>query len=141
MTYLTVVKERSSWRVPGVRRFEKLIERARRYVAVPDASAIALIFVGSAAIRRLNAHYRGKQKATDVLSFAYTKTKTRLEGDIVICIPVAKRQANTIGNTPTEEVFFLFVHGFLHLLGYDHERSRAEEKRMFQLQDKILGRT
>lgn len=73
---------------------------------------------------------------------AKTKIQTSdfLEGDIIICLPQARRQARAVGNTLSEELFFLFVHGLLHLFGYDHERSKAEERRMFALQEMILGR-
>lgn len=140
MTHLTIRKERSLWRIPSHKTLCALVQRARRYAHVPNSVEVAVVFVGDGAMQRLNATYRAKQKTTDVLSFGYTKTKILLEGDIIICIPQARRQAHTIGNALHEEIHFLFVHGFLHLLGYDHERGRVAERRMFALQRKILGR-
>jgi probable rRNA maturation factor len=58
-------------------------------------------------------------------------------GEILICLPQAKRQAKEYGNTEQRELSFLFVHGLLHLLGYDHMKKEDEEI-MFPLQEKIL---
>ncbi len=158
MLEFTVRKERSSWRLPDDRHWRALLRKARRHIRFPKHVVVAIGIVGDRTMKRLNSAYRGKQKTTDVLSFNYTpitkladarvvtgqvKTKiqtNRLEGDIIICFPQARRQARAIGNTINEELSFLFVHGLLHLLGYDHEKSRKEERRMFALQDKILGR-
>ena len=146
MQELVVQKERALWRIPSNRQWWALFRKAKQYIRFPKHLAITVGVVGDTTMKRLNSIYRGKQKTTDVLSFNYTssaKTKIqthRLEGDIIICFPQARRQARVIGNTIPEELSFLFVHGLLHLLGYDHEKSRAEERRMFALQDKILGR-
>lgn len=138
---ITIMKERKVWRVPSTRVYGALARKVKRFCSLPTRIAMTIAFVGDGTMRQLNAHYRGKAKTTDVLSFCYQKTKKSLEGDIVISIPQARRQAGAIGNTLAEEIQFLFVHGFLHLLGYDHERSQKEERRMFALQKRILGRT
>ncbi len=137
---IAVIKERTSWRVPAPRVYEQLVRRAKHVVPLPPTQRITIAYVGDSTIRKLNTAYRKKATTTDVLSFCYQKTKTLLEGDIVISIPQAKSQAQAIGHTPAEEIQFLFVHGFLHLLGYDHERSQKEERIMFALQKRILGR-
>ncbi|MBI4281248.1 rRNA maturation RNase YbeY [Candidatus Uhrbacteria bacterium] len=137
---IVIVKERKLWRVPAVRVYADCVERARRFLSLPKIKQISVAFVGDATMRQLNTAYRGKTKTTDVLSFCYRKTKKLLEGDIVISVPQARRQARAIDHTLSEEIRFLFVHGFLHLLGYDHERSRKEERIMFALQKRILGR-
>ena len=62
----------------------------------------------------------------------------RLLGEIFICVPRALQQAQEIGNTPERELSFLFVHGLLHLLGYDH-MTQEDEDVMFPLQEKILS--
>ena len=81
-------------------------------------------------MRTLNRRYRGKDRTTDVLSFPLRSARFRniqshVLGDIVLCIPAAERQAKTAGETVADEVCRLLVHGYLHLLGYDHEKSTA----------------
>ena len=97
-------------------------------------------------IRELNRDYRGKDKATDVLSFPASDdldevnydTGAVILGDIVISIDTAERQAKEYGNTLEREISFLTVHGMLHLLGFDHEISEDEEKIMFSEQKAII---
>ena len=107
---------------------------------------VSVTFTDNAYIRTLNAEYRKKDAATDVLSFPifekgepYTTPDTPvLLGDIVISLERAKEQGEKIGNTLEEEVSFLSVHSTLHLLGYDHETSQEDEDEMFARQKKIV---
>lgn len=94
-------------------------------------------------VHKLNRDYRGIDRTTDVLSFALEdnediKAPIRQLGDIIISIPKMKSQAIEYGHSEKRELSFLAVHGFLHLLGYDHTRSIEEEKIQFGLQDEIL---
>jgi probable rRNA maturation factor len=94
-----------------------------------------VLIVGDRAMRTLNREYRGKDRTTDVLSFPmregkHSQLQPQLLGDIVISLPAAARQARAAGASLREEVDRLLVHGFLHLLGYDHERGGAEARRM-----------
>ena len=96
---------------------------------------VSILLVGDRAMRTLNRRYRGKDRATDVLSFSMQTERSAcigqgLLGDIVVCIPVAERQARAAGETTASEIDRLLVHGFLHLLGYDHERGESEARRM-----------
>lgn len=96
---------------------------------------VSVLVVGDRAMRTLNRRYRGKDRTTDVLSFPlregrFPGIQTHLLGDVVICMPAAARQAKTAGAPLLEEIDRLLVHGFLHLLGYDHERGRREARRM-----------
>ena len=79
-------------------------------------------------IKALNKQFRGKNKATDVLSFEAGEGAFAIPvlGDIVISIETARRQAKAASHGLLEELTVLFVHGILHLLGYDHEKSDAE---------------
>ncbi|MCH3910197.1 MAG: rRNA maturation RNase YbeY [Bacilli bacterium] len=99
-------------------------------------------------IHEINRDYRHVDRVTDVISFAFNDDKdpkdaivskgvTKMLGEILICLPQAQRQAKEIGNSEERELSFLFVHGLLHLLGYDHMKKEDEEI-MFPLQDKIL---
>ena len=86
-------------------------------------------------MRTLNKRYRGKNGTTDVLSFSmreglFADVRPELLGDIVISVPVAEKQARAAGHSLVCEIELLLVHGLLHLLGYDHERGRAEARRM-----------
>ena len=105
---------------------------------------LSILFVSDREIQRLNRHYRGKNKPTDVLSFSlqeggleHLNPPLAALGDIVISVDTAKRNAEKMEKSFKEELQFLLIHGFLHLLGYDHEKSKKEEKRM-QRQEKIL---
>lgn len=111
---------------------------------------IAVTIVNDETIQVLNQQHRGKNKPTDVLSFPQYEFKegkapATIEkgiilplGDIVISHPTAKRQARAYQHRLKRELSFLFVHGLLHLLGFDHEKL-ADEKKMFSLQEEILN--
>lgn len=97
-------------------------------------------------IKEINQQYRGKNKPTDVLSFAQLEGESTfstgaqvLLGDIVISLTTALRQAEAEGHPLPEEMAFLTVHAMLHLLGYDHERS-ADKKKMWEQQNAIMAR-
>jgi probable rRNA maturation factor len=96
-------------------------------------------------MRALNQAYRGKNRATDVLSFAFregrfAELQTGLLGDIVICVPVAEKQAREAGHSLGREIELLLVHGLLHLLGYDHEQGPREARRMKSREAMLLKR-
>jgi probable rRNA maturation factor len=85
-------------------------------------------------MRRLNRDYRGKDRPTDVLAFSLLEGAgagvSDAIGDVVISTATAARQARENGLTLRQEVDRLLVHGILHLVGYDHERSAAEARKM-----------
>ncbi|WNE41326.1 MAG: Endoribonuclease YbeY [Mycoplasmataceae bacterium] len=96
-------------------------------------------FVTKNEIKELNKIYRKKDKETDVLSFKCDVNFVNdYLGDIVICYSIAQEQAIKYEHSLKRELCFLFLHGLLHLLGYDHE-SEDEEKIMFSIQDLILN--
>jgi probable rRNA maturation factor len=110
---------------------------------LPKSIEISLSLVGKDQIQELNREYRDKDKITDVLSFPMYMTLKNVWphsslGDIVICMPVMRQQAQEYGHSETRELCFLFVHGLLHLCGYDHERSKEEEALQFARQDQVL---
>jgi probable rRNA maturation factor len=96
-------------------------------------------------IRKFNAKYRNKDMATDVLSFAFLENAKKIKGQpvhlgqIIISYQKAFSQATAYGHSREREFSFLFVHGLLHLLGYNHETA-SDEQKMLDLQDKILGK-
>ena len=103
----------------------------------------SVVFVGDEEIHEMNREYRGVDRVTDVISFAFEDNNDlvyndiRMLGDIFICIPQMKRQATEYGHSEKRELSFLAVHGILHLLGYDH-MNEEDEKVMFALQELIL---
>ena len=97
--------------------------------ALERDARVTLRFVGAAEGRRLNRQFRGRDYATNVLTFVYDDVPhdaTRdapLAGDIVICVPVVRREAKAARRTLHAHLAHLVVHGVLHLQGYDHERD------------------
>jgi probable rRNA maturation factor len=92
--------------------------------AAEGAATVTLRFVGKREGQTLNAHFRGKEYATNVLAFAYDGS-ARIEGDIVLCVPVVREEARAQGKTLADHCAHLVVHGMLHLQGYDHHTDRA----------------
>ncbi len=95
-------------------------------------------------MQKLNRLYRKKDKTTDVLSFSLLEGKKLKTGkgsiplgDVVLSVPQTRRQALEQGKEFKAELALLLTHGILHLLGYDHG-TKAEERRMFGLQDRLL---
>jgi probable rRNA maturation factor len=89
---------------------------------------VSVALVSDARVRELNRRYRGRDYATDVLSFP--SRERPFLGDIVIARGVARRQARSAGHSETVELRVLALHGLLHLLGYDHERDRGRMRRV-----------
>jgi len=105
-------------------------------------SELSVALIGDDEMQSLNARFRGKDRPTDVLAFpmeAQGPPVSRLLGDVVISIDTAARQAAERNVEITDEIRVLLVHGVLHLIGYDHERSPAEARRMFAKQRQVVG--
>lgn len=124
---------------------DQALQKAAEVEKVNDA-VISVQIVDDDMIQQLNQQYRQIHQPTDVLSFPQFEAdeeKISLPGqplplgDIVISLPRAKQQATEFGHPLERELGFLAVHGFLHLLGYDHQ-SPEEEKVMFMKQEEIL---
>ncbi len=125
-------------------RFRTELAAALAYLGIPEAE-LSVVFAGDRAVRTLNRRYRGKDRTTDVLSFALREgpcpgLHPELLGDIVISVPVAERQAKETGHPLSREIELLLVHGLLHLLGYDHEQGPAEARRMQRKEQEVLER-
>lgn len=103
----------------------------------------SIVFLNDEEIHNMNREYRGVDRITDVISFAFEDNENlryndiRMLGDIYVCIPQMKRQAKSYGHSEKRELSFLVIHGLLHLLGYDH-MNPEDEKKMFALQELIL---
>jgi probable rRNA maturation factor len=100
---------------------------------------LSLVLAGDGLLRRLNRVYRGKDKTTDVLSFPGEGGEAGL-GDIVISVAKAERNARRLGRTLPQELDVLALHGFLHVLGYDHEADDGAMDRLEgRLRRRLLG--
>jgi probable rRNA maturation factor len=112
--------------------------RAWARAAAPGGGEVTVRYVAEAEGRRLNREFRGKDYATNVLSFPYEAGASALQGDIVICAPVVAREAREQGKDAESHHAHLLVHGLLHLAGHDHEKGEAEARRMERRERSIL---
>jgi probable rRNA maturation factor len=97
----------------------------------PDASSLGVRLCGDRAMRELNRDFRGHDEVTDVLSFpGEPSIDPGHLGDVVVCVPQARRQAATRGEALERELKALLLHGVLHCLGHDHETDRGEMDRL-----------
>jgi len=104
----------------------------------PDADSFAVRFAGDRAVREMNRDFRGKDRTTDVLSFAGGQSgEGRHLGDVVVSVPQASRQAAAGGHTLERELRTLLLHGVLHCLGHDHE---ADDGEMDELERRLRRR-
>jgi probable rRNA maturation factor len=125
--------------------FEKIGASAEKRLKLPEDYEISVTFVRSVTIHKINREYRGVDRPTDVISFAIRDDldedipdEIKDLGDLFINIDYASSQAKEYGHSVKREICFLFTHGLLHCLGYDHMKPE-DEKVMFALQDEILN--
>ena len=121
-----------------------LATRARQILrALAVRSELSLSLVADPEMHALNRAHRGKDRPTDVLAFAQGEgdggAPEGLLGDVVISVDTARRQARTARHPLGREAERLLVHGLLHLLGYDHERSAREAARMKRKERELAG--
>ncbi|HEY0827425.1 MAG TPA: rRNA maturation RNase YbeY [Bacilli bacterium] len=154
---LECINEQEEQEIPAelVKRLELLLVKAGEAEEIEEGE-VTLSFITDGEMRRLNQTYRGIDKTTDVLSFAMQdttedemkifysedneedrKAMDEFLGDILISIPTAMKQSEEYGHSLEREIGFLFIHGFLHLIGYDHQ-DEGSEKEMFAKQEQIL---
>ena len=98
---------------------------------------VTVRFVDAQEGHSLNRDYRGKDYATNVLSFPY-ESAAIVRGDLVLCLPVVEHEAGEQGKSPEAHYAHLIVHGMLHLQGHDHETGRDNAIRMEALEREIL---
>jgi len=101
---------------------------------------LSLALIGNAEMQKLNAKYRRMNHPTDVLSFPMEEKllqETRLLGDVIISVEQAAEQARERRRTLDEEMTTLLIHGIVHLLGYDHERSAKDARAMGRVEKKL----
>ena len=129
--------------------YEELVEKTLNHLGLHFDPYISVTFVDNEFIHNINRDYRHIDRPTDVISFAFLdgdENKDKIFqsnamvvlGEIYISFDKAREQALAYGHSLDRELKFLFVHGLLHLLGYDH-MTKEDEKIMFVLQDQILA--
>ena len=138
MGTVEIVVARPAWRrlAPHCSRLLGRLLRAMRR----SGWGVTLRLATDAEVRRLNRRFLGKDRSTDVLSFPSSgglEPGSRYLGDLAVSVPQARRQARRAGWRLDEEMSLLVTHGFLHLLGYDHE---ADDGTMRRLEERLLSR-
>jgi probable rRNA maturation factor len=93
---------------------------------------LTIVFLDTAAAKKINCEFRGKNYATDILSFD--------GGELVLCPQVLKRQAKEHKHSFNAELGYMLIHGVLHLKGFDHEKSKSAAAKMFKIQDQVFDR-
>lgn len=125
--------------------YERLLEKTFKILNINKDAIMSVTFVDKDFIHKLNKTYRNIDRPTDVISFAFLDDKNEVIngdlpldlGEIYICYEVADTNRLAYNNSIKREICFLFVHGLLHLLGYDH-MTKEDEEIMFPLQEQIL---
>ncbi|MED0659124.1 rRNA maturation RNase YbeY [Bacillus smithii] len=146
---IDLVDETNELKQEDLELVEQLLQFASEKEGIQEESEVSVTFVDNQRIQEINRDYRHKDQPTDVISFALEETDEeeveiigedmpRVLGDIIISVPKAREQAHDYGHSFQRELGFLAVHGFLHLLGYDH-MTEEDEKIMFSRQREILN--
>jgi probable rRNA maturation factor len=135
-----IITNETSQRVPRAH-LNRVARKLRSFLGRRDvdlpSKEIVLVFLTAARARSLNLRFRGKDYATDVLSFASGDPECL--GELVFCSSVLLRQAREHRHSYRDELTYMFIHGVLHLLGYDHEKNAGEAEKMFRLQDDFFS--
>ncbi|MGG0050641.1 rRNA maturation RNase YbeY [Bacillus atrophaeus] len=145
---IDIIDETESVAEEMLKEVEKLLQFAAEREGVQDQAEVSVTIVTNDEIQQINKEYRGKDTPTDVISFALEEEgEDEVEivgvemppvlGDIIISADRTREQAEEYGHSFLRELGFLAVHGFLHLLGYDH-MTKEQEEEMFTKQKDLL---
>jgi probable rRNA maturation factor len=116
----------------------KLIKtKSLKNVKKLQRNEISLVLLSVSKMKSLNYEFRQKNFATDVLSFAPASAESL--GELIFCPVVLERQSKDHKHSFNHEFLYMLIHGILHLLGYDHEKSKKEALKMFTLQDRLFS--
>ncbi|HPL63395.1 MAG: rRNA maturation RNase YbeY [Syntrophales bacterium] len=124
------------------RRFRGALQKIMKRLD-PSGREITVILLDDAGIRELNARHLDRDRPTNVISFPmqegeHSDINPHILGDIAISVETAERDASKGGLTLEQELDFLAIHGILHLLGYDHEKSKKEAKEMKEMERELF---
>lgn len=148
-TRVVITNQQKEVKIPtGVRMLiRRTCNAVLRMEEFEGSAEISVTFVDNNQIKELNAQYRNKDSATDVLSFPMGEngnydvnhaTGAKILGDIVISVPKAMEQADRYGHSLEREIGYLTAHSMLHLLGYDHENGGLERVRMREKEERVM---
>ena len=132
-------------RTADSRAIKKAIAETLKLLKLESDAVLSVALVGEKKMRSLNKAWRKKDSATDVLSFSFLGAggndagATKEAGEIIICLPVAARQARFYGLSEKKQVARLAAHGTMHIFGLDHERSEKEARQMERIQEKVVS--
>lgn len=143
IVFINQAKDKSVYRYK--KDYEEVLDRACKILHRKGDWTLSVIYVTPEQIHEINRDYRGVDRATDVISFAMQDDMSNVLieedsyelGDIFINVEAIRQQAKSYGHSIRREACFLFCHGLLHLMGYDH-MTKEDEVVMFGLQDEIL---
>lgn len=132
----------------GRKWLQKVINIFAEESNLKSQSYFSLAFINETEMKKLNHNYRQQNQVTDVLSFADEKNgfvegeqDSISLGEVVICVPQAKKQARQLGHSVRKEISRLLIHGLAHLVGHDHENvSRLKADQMVTLEDKVMDK-
>ena len=125
--------------------FHRLFDYICRFQKLDRPCLESLTLADDKLVREINSQYRGIDRTTDVISFAFEEggdvvdAPVRDLGELIISVPQAQRQADEFKHPLIRELCFLIIHGTLHNLGYDHTRSEEDARVMYALQNDILN--
>lgn len=124
------------------KRIKKAAEHILGYLGIADHE-LSILLLDNKGITDLNKKYLGRNRPTNVISFSlnegeYGDLNPTILGDVVISVEKAHEQAEIKGTSLEGEIIFLLIHGILHLLGYDHEKKKAEQKKMENKEKEVL---
>ena len=138
------VNQRAGKKIP-VTFWHRRAKKISRGLGLRRQCRVSLAIVGPVVMQHLNKTYRGKNQPTNVLSFSEAEVVDRSArlatsdlGEVVICYQQAVAEANQLGRTVAQQLEFLFIHGVLHLLGYDHQTKRQATV-MERLEQKVIN--
>lgn len=137
-----VINKTRSYKV-NKRRIIELVSELFRQTKTKEDAYLSVAFVGEKEIKKLNKNYRGKNKPTNVLSFSYENDPLHSLSkiyEIIICLNLARKESLRDNNNLDDYVIFLIIHGFLHLIGYDHKIA-MERKKMEHIEEELLLKT
>ena len=115
---------------------EVIVALRQRHFKLNQYKTLSIVFLDLPDAKELNFRFREKKYATDILSFEGDGENSL--GELVLCLPVLRRQSRSTGLSERGELGYMMVHGVLHLLGFDHQK-KADEAEMFALQDQIYA--
>ncbi|MEE8290832.1 MAG: rRNA maturation RNase YbeY [Candidatus Tectomicrobia bacterium] len=124
-------------------RVKKRLQQMLTYLGCGETE-LSVVFANDRMLRHLNRTYRQQDRPTNVLAFPQPPmpgvgTSPTLLGDVIVSLPTAAREARELEQSVENRVLYLLLHGILHLLGHDHERSSTERRRMETLEHAILA--